>query len=91
MERITNKQLEYLVSEINEKLNRPKQPYTRDENGIIKANIGNFHLSWAYGGVCLHEMMNEGGGVSTPLVYGHVPKRELYNAMRAFLAGLNMK
>ncbi len=91
MERITNKQLEYLVSEINEKLNRSKESYARDENGRRKANIGNFHLSFAYGGVCLYEMTNEGGGVTTPLVYGHVPKRELYSAMRSFISGLNMK
>ena len=31
------------------------------------------------------------GGISTPLVLGYVPKRELFNAMRAFLSGLELR
>ncbi len=85
--RITDKQLESLVAEINRLTNSPMTPWTRTESGM-RANIGNYHLSGAYGGVCLHRMHNESGGVTTPLVSGHVPKRELYNAMHAFIDGL---
>lgn len=83
MSRITDKQLESLVDRINELTDSPMQPWIDG-----KAQIGNYHLSYAYGGVCLHRMFNTGGGVTTPLVHGHVPKRELYNAMWAFIEGL---
>ena len=91
MERISVKQLENLVAEINRLTNSPVAPWTKQADGKIKANIGNYHLSGAYGGYCLHRMHNEGGGVTTPLVYGHVPKRELFNAMHAFIRGLEYK
>jgi hypothetical protein len=88
-DRITDKQLQYLVDRINELTGSPMVPWTsRGEGKGIRANIGNYHLSGAYGGVCLHRMMNEGGGVNTPLGLGHVPKRELYNQLRAYVAGL---
>ena len=90
MDRITMKQLEYLVDQINKATNSPLEPWTRQPDGTIKANIGNYHLSGAYGGYCLHRMHNDAGGVTTPLVYGHVPKRELYGKMRAFLDGINV-
>jgi len=89
MNRITEKQLDNLCQYLNELTNSPLEPYSRDENGQCRANIGNYHISHAYGGVCLHRVCNEGGGVSTPLIHGHVPKRELYNAMQAFIKGLD--
>lgn len=82
--RVTEKQLQAVVDRINRITNSPVEPYI---NG--KAQPGNFHLSFAYGGVCLHRMGNESGGVSSPLSIGHVPKRELYNLMQAFISGLN--
>lgn len=88
MNRTTIKCLETLCQWINERTGSPLTPYTRGEDGRQKANIGNYHLSHAYGGVCLHRMHNESGGVTTPLIHGHVPKRELETAMRAFLAGI---
>ena len=90
--RTTNKCLETLCQWINERTGSPLKPYTWDEaTGRNRANVGNYHLSHAYGGVCLHRMHNEGGGVTTPLVHGHIPKRELELAMRSFLAGLDAK
>ena len=89
-DRITNGQLEALVARINQLTGSPATPWTRQADGSFKANVGNYHISGAYGGVCLHRMCNEGGGVTTPLTYGHVPRRELYNQLRAFLAGLEL-
>lgn len=63
-------------------------PYSKNADGEHVANIGNYHLSWAYGGVCLHKMHNDGGGVSTPLSSGHVPKKELFNELCAFIRGV---
>lgn len=90
MNRITEKQLEFLVARLNELTGSPKESWTRNGDGQLHANIGNYHLSYAYGGVCLHRMMNEHGGVTTPLSYGHVPKRELYDALHAFLRGIEL-
>jgi hypothetical protein len=53
-----------------------------------KANRGNYHLSHAYGGVCLHRMCTDGGGVSSPLSTGHVSKRELAGLLSAYIAGI---
>lgn len=87
MQRITNKQLESLATYINELTDSPLESYTRDENGF-RSNIGNHHISHAYGGVCLHRMVNEGGGVTCPIIHGHTTKRELFNAMHAYIKGL---
>jgi hypothetical protein len=55
---------------------------------VVFFNIGNYHLSHAYGGVCLHRMHNDGGGCTAPLIGGHVPKRELAGLLSAFIAGI---
>lgn len=52
----------------------------------LEANIGNFHLSGAYGGVSLHEMTTDGGGVVRDVFRcGHVPKRELAGLIDAYM------
>ena len=89
--RVTEKQLEYKVKLINQAVNAPLEPYTKNEQGQFKSNIGNYHLSHAYGGVQLHKMCNDGGGVSTPLNTGYITKRELYTALNSFLTGLEIK
>ena len=83
MQRITEAHLQAQVNRLNKLTGSPAEPYT---NG--KANIGNFHLSHAYGGVCLHRMYNDGGGVSSPLSTGHVTKRELAGLLSAYIAGI---
>jgi hypothetical protein len=91
MQRITEKQLEALVSWINELTGSPATSYTRNDEGKLSANIGNYHLYHAYGGVNLHRMSNEGGGVNTPLGGGTRTKRELFNQLHAFINGLRAK
>lgn len=89
MKRITEKDLECVVNRLNRITNSPLEPYAKSPIGNhIKAQIGNYHLSWAHGGVTLHRMHNEHGGVTTPLNCGHVSKRELYNLMQAYISGL---
>lgn len=89
MERITDKHLQRQIDLINKTLNRPIEPWSRDETtGRSKANVGNFHLSGAYGGVALEETVNESGGVNSVFNCGHVTKRDLYDRMRAYLAGI---
>ena len=83
MNRVTEKQLQAVCDRLNRITNSPMQPYVDG-----KAQPGNYHLSHAYGGVCLHRMFNEGGGVSSPLSIGHVSKRELAALMYAYISGI---
>tara|TARA_R110000868_G_scaffold273607_2_gene532747 strand:+ start:142 stop:411 length:270 start_codon:yes stop_codon:yes gene_type:complete len=84
MERTTQKQLEFMCARINSAKKTPLAPYERIDGSLV-GQIGNFHLSGAYGGVCLHQTMNEGGGVRDVFSCGHVTKRDLYNRMSAYL------
>lgn len=86
--RITQKQIEALADRINEATGSPRAAWTRNEAGDLRANIGNYHISYAYGGASLHRMSNEYGGVSSVFGYGHVPKRALWDQMHAFLRGI---
>ncbi len=93
MERITQSDLERQVVRINKATGSPVEPYTRNgKKGKRKAgftaNVGNYHLDYAYGGVRLVKMTNPCGGITniSPMRFG--PKRELYNWMDAFLAGM---
>lgn len=93
MQRITDKQLDSLCDYLNELTGSPKTYGDRvaqpDGSTRFTANVGHYHISHAYGGVCLHRVVNEGGGVNTPVVHGHVPKRELFNLIHAFIKGLD--
>lgn len=84
MSRITEKQLQAVVDRINRLTNSPMTPYL---DGKPQANC--YHLSHAYGGVALHRMSDREGctGVSDMFGY-HMPKRDLFNRMQAFIAGL---
>ena len=82
MERVTEKQLQMKVDSINQVTGSPAAPYADG-----KAQIGCFHVSHAYGGVSLHRMSNEAGGVHNVFGQGHGPKRELMESMRAYLLG----
>jgi hypothetical protein len=88
MNRITNKQLEAVCERINRATGSPLTPWTRGDDGRLHANIGNYHISGAYGGVQLHRMYNDGGGVEDVFRTGYGTKRELFNQMQAFLVGV---
>lgn len=88
MRRITQQDLEAVCGRINRMLGMPDIQYTRMADGKLRANIGNFHLDYAYGGVALHQMWSDGGGVRDVLC-GHWSKRDLYARMQAFIAGLS--
>lgn len=86
MNRITDKHLQAKIDWLNKITGSPSEPYVGG-----KAQIGCYHLSHAYGGVCLHRMHNEGGGVTSPLSCGHVPKRELAGLLDAFIKGITLQ
>ena len=83
--RITDKNLDGLCSIINRVTGSPEAPYI---DGVCQ--IGNYHISHSYGGVCMHRMSNSSGGVSDTLYCGHRTKKELYYMMHAFLKGLEV-
>lgn len=91
MERITQKDLEFQVEQINNATDSPLEPYNKTAsmaNKKFTANIGNYHLDYAYGGVKLSQMVNASGGITNISTGGFGTKRELFNWMTAFLAGL---
>lgn len=85
--RITRAHLDAKAQTINSMRGAPSEPY-RATNGKAIANVGNYHISSAYGGYSLHRMCNESGGVSDVFHIGHVPARELADLMSAYTAGL---
>ncbi len=89
-DRITNRNLEAVVARINRTFNEKEEAYTREPDGTFHANIGTFTLDGAYGGVALFRIMNEGGGVTDVLRTGHTTKRNLYDQLFAFLAGVEL-
>lgn len=96
MNRVTEKDLQAIVDRINRMMGTPMAPYAKADalNGKggarMVAQIGNYHLDHAYGGVQLCQMVNDGGGVRDVLYSGHVPKRELQTAMFAFICGIEL-
>jgi len=86
-DRITDSMLNSRVKRLNELTNSPLEPYSQVDGRSV-ANIGNFHLSHAYGGVCLHRMCNESGGVRTPIISYHTTKRHLYDLINSYMDGI---
>jgi hypothetical protein len=88
MNRITDRDLQAACDRINRMMGTPAAPYATNADGAHTAQIGCFHLSHAHGGVCLHQITNLGGGCRSVLGGGHVTKRELYEKLYAYIAGL---
>lgn len=88
MDRITEKQLDALAKRINEITGNPTEysSPTGLDSPSMKGTIGHYHIAHAYGRVALEQTMNEGGGVRR--ILGSGTKRELWNEIHAFLAGL---
>ena len=87
MQKITRKELDYFINELNELTNSPRKPYI-EVNGKLKGAIGNYHIYGAYGSIALHQTMNEGGGIKE--IFGLSTKRELYNKIRALIQGIEL-
>lgn len=90
MQRVPMKNLEAQVDRINQLTGSPLEPYTYVD-GKFLANIGNYHLDQAYGGIKLNRMFNVGGGICAISKNGFVTKRELSSWMDAYIAGLEAK
>ena len=89
MDRITEKDLEDACKRLNELTDSPVKPWEKDATGKTHGQIGNYHISHAYGGVALHRMNNTHGGIED-LCSGHQPKRELYEKINAMMKGIGI-
>lgn len=87
-DRITMDDLRGMVQAINTRTGSSQEPWSKGTDGKSHANIGCYHLSGAYGGWKLHRINNKHGGVTEPLHTGYTSKRELWDAMRYFLDGM---
>ncbi len=88
MYRITIKDIENGLARLNRLTNNPLTPYSRSEDGKFTTNIGNYHLSQAYGGCQIHQMLSDAGGITCPITAGHVTKRECFDTLHAFINGV---
>jgi hypothetical protein len=90
--RITDKDLQAACDRLNRITGNPLTSYAKLDTPIDgrthAACIGSFHISHAYGGVCLHQMVNDGGGVRTVVTGGHIQKRELFHLIHAYIGGI---
>lgn len=86
MKRITKNDLQAAVNLINRITGNNQEPYRREAEGL-RANVGNYHLSGAYGGWALEQMVNESGGVRDVFQSGHMTARELFDRIHAFRCG----
>ena len=84
--RVSKKMLENKVDQLNNITNSPMQYF-----GDYDVNVGHFCISGAYGGYELQRTCNNGGGVRTFFNTGHIPKKELYNLICAFINGIELQ
>ncbi len=89
MRRITKDNLQNLCTTINRAAGTPLAPYTK-HGDTFTPNANCYHLDGAYGGWGLVQMCEKGTGVRD-VIGGHMPKRELYDKMQVFLAGMRAK
>jgi hypothetical protein len=86
---ISSDRLSRLVALLNRTMKTPETPYTHnDVDKTVKANIGNYHVDYAYGGAALHQMATTGGGINDVFRVGHVSRRALHDLILAFLTGV---
>lgn len=90
--RITRGMLDEACERINKALKCPltysSTVVLSEVNGIRQTNVGNFRIDCAYGGFALYQTADEMGGVRETFNCGHIPARDLYNRMIAFLDGI---
>lgn len=89
-QRVTIHNLRALATVLNKLTGSPQTYFGSDESLPHRINVGHFHIDQAYGGYCLERTVNDAGGVTCPLTQGHIPARELYEQMRAYIAGIEL-
>ena len=85
VERVSKRMLEARVEWLNQITKQPANEYTLVDGQFVP-NPGNYHLSWAYGGVCVDQMC-EGGGTSN-VISGYCSKLITYGKLCAYITGV---
>ena len=88
---ITKKDIERSIDMLNKDLEKPRVAWFRDTEGALKGSVGAFHLSQAYGGYSLYQMVSESGDVIDVFGCGHIRRRQLYGLVGAMLQGVSDK
>ena len=86
MDRITDRHLAGMLDRLNRAAGTPRTYMTEG-----RINVGHFHLDRAYGGCRLVQTVTEGGGVRDVTSSGYGTKRECYEAIHAFIAGIEYR
>ena len=87
--RITNQDLQDCCNTLNRGCGYALEPHGTDEDGKYKPNPNVYHVSGAYGGVALDQMMPEGSGTRRVSCDGFDTKRKLYSFMLGMIAGFD--
>jgi len=87
-DRITNANLKSLCDTLNNRTGNPRT-YCQSADRYT-ANVGHYHVSHAYGGVALCQVVSKSGGVTDVLYSGYVTERDLWNRMHALLRGFEL-
>ena len=83
MKKITHKHLQAKVDYLNQLTGSNPEPYTRTD-GKSSANVGNYRISGAYGGVSLHRMVCNSEGLRDVFSCGYVTKHKLCGLIDAY-------
>lgn len=86
MSRITRDDLQQCCNVLNTRYGYELEPHGKDKNGNYKPNPNVYHISGAYGGVALEQMMPKGSGVRRISPDGYGTKRQLYTFLRGMIA-----
>lgn len=88
--RVAKHALIVLVGQINRLAGTPQAPFTTNEGGGLRANVGCFHVTVPYRGrYALECIVNENGGCRT--VIPTCTKLEMYHRLTAFISGMEVK
>ena len=86
--RIKKHDLEVAIHRLNVVSGNPTVPWTKDDDGKFRANIGNYHLDGAYGGWKFVQHVTDGGGITNPTHMGFESKRVCYDMLHAYICGI---
>ena len=87
MTRITEKNLDARANVLNSLFKVNPIPYIFTGQSM-RSNEGTFLISKGYGGYCLERISNNVGGVRDVFRCGHIPARQLFDLMGAYIYGI---
>ena len=74
------------IAYLNNKAGYALEPYTRNAEGQLKANVGTYLLDCAYGGHKVSQITNERGGERDVLGCGYETKKVLLDRLEKYIS-----